>query len=148
MMFFPFRCCADGAGLGFGPRRRRRAGSARRGRTRRGRSRDGDIELEDVMHALPDLERDGDAGPPRKRGILRGIVGQPLVGADLDQQRRRAGQIADITAGSGSDAATPPRYLGHSPADSRSLGAFATNLRPWCASDVLRRSDIAQNANR
>jgi hypothetical protein len=47
-----------------------------------------DIELEDVMHLLPDLELDRDACPPCASGILPGVIQQTFVGSDLDEERR------------------------------------------------------------
>lgn len=53
------------------------------------------VELEDVMHPLPDLELDRTArgeGAPR---VLPRVVQQPLVRPNLDQVGRQAREIAE-----------------------------------------------------
>jgi hypothetical protein len=53
-----------------------------------------DVELKDVMHPLLDLELDGNTRQLRAISILPRIVEQAFVGADLNEERRQAPQIA------------------------------------------------------
>src|SRR5580692_4448788 len=53
------------------------------------------VDLKHVVHALPHLELHRRSRAGGSRGVLARIVQQPLVAADLDQQRRESREIAE-----------------------------------------------------